>query len=78
TDKGVSSDSIDNSSRDKSSRINIGSRRDNSSSSDTDRRRSNNNNTSSNHQFFISTDSHSTVDSRPTRSSQKHQHHRKF
>ncbi|CAI7849184.1 unnamed protein product, partial [Closterium sp. NIES-53] len=84
TDKGVSSDSIDNSSRDNSSNINIGSSRDNSSS-DTDRSRSNNNSISTNCQLFINTnshhrhhtDSHSTADSPPTQSSQKHQHHRK-
>ncbi|CAI7802453.1 unnamed protein product [Closterium sp. NIES-53] len=50
TDKGVSSDSIDNSSRDNSSSINIGSSRDNNSSSNTDRSRSNNNSTSTTHQ----------------------------
>ncbi|CAI7740361.1 unnamed protein product [Closterium sp. NIES-54] len=58
TDKGVSSDSIDNSSRDNSSSVNISSSsvnisssRDNSSSSNTDRSKSNNNSTSTNHQL---------------------------
>ncbi|CAI7871065.1 unnamed protein product [Closterium sp. NIES-53] len=83
-EKGVSIDSTDNSSRDNSSSINIGSSRDNSSSSNTDKSRSNNNSTSTNRQLFISTNSHhrhhtdfhSTTNSRPTQSSQKHQHHR--
>ncbi|CAI7803482.1 unnamed protein product [Closterium sp. NIES-54] len=74
------------SSRDNSSSINTGSSIDNSSSSDTDRSRSNNNSTSTNRHLFISTnshhrdhtDSHSTADSRRTRSSQKHQNHRNF
>ncbi|CAI7905364.1 unnamed protein product [Closterium sp. NIES-53] len=77
TDKGVSCNSTDNSSRDNTSSNNIGSSRDNSSRSDIGRSRTNNNSTSTNRKLLISTNSHhryhtdsrSTVDSCSTRRS---------
>ncbi|CAI7903841.1 unnamed protein product [Closterium sp. NIES-54] len=84
--KGVSSDSIDNSSRnnignskDNCNSSNIGSSTDNSSSSNMGRSRSNNNSINTNRQLFINTnsrhryhtDSRSTTDSSSTRHPQK-------